>query len=190
MKNKIILFAATALILSACTRQPQEKAVPTGGEDRAFWVETMTKIADPVLSNLAAGTLKKNMPYESLMDKNRAVSYLEAFGRTMAGVAPWLELGPDDTEEGKLRAKYIDMAVKAYKNATNPASPDYLLFASMIEAALLEYTGEYDSARLHEGLDRFLDEWYSGDSWYGDGPEFRMECNPVCLSFGYPAIQS
>ena len=31
-------------------------------EARAYWLQTMLKIADPVLKNLAAGTLKQNMP--------------------------------------------------------------------------------------------------------------------------------
>ena len=79
-----------------------------------FGIKQMTRIASPVLENLAAGTLKKNMPFESLSNDSlrRKVSYLEAVGRTICGIAPWLELGPDDTEEGKLRAYYIDLVVK------------------------------------------------------------------------------
>ena len=70
-------------------------------------VQTLTRIADPVLVNLSQGTLKKNMPFESLSDEplRRSVSYLEAVGRTVCGIAPWLELGPDDTQEGKLRER-------------------------------------------------------------------------------------
>ena len=62
-----------------------------------YWVQTLTRIADPVLVNLSQGTLKKNMPFESLSDEplRRSVSYLEAVGRTVCGIAPWLELGPD-----------------------------------------------------------------------------------------------
>ena len=37
-------------------------AQPTGSEDRMYWVQTLTRIADPVLVNLSQGTLKKNMP--------------------------------------------------------------------------------------------------------------------------------
>ena len=76
-------------------------AQPTGSEDRMYWVQTLTKIADPVLVNLSQGTLKRNMPFESLSNEplRRSVSYLEAVGRTVCGIAPWLELGPDDTQE-------------------------------------------------------------------------------------------
>ena len=58
--------------------------------DRSFWVETMTRIATPVLENLAAGTLKADMPFESLSTDplRKEVSYLEAFGRTVCGIAP------------------------------------------------------------------------------------------------------
>ena len=54
------------------------------------WVETMTRIAEPVLSHLADGTLKADMPFESFSTNplRREVSYLEAFGRTVCGIAP------------------------------------------------------------------------------------------------------
>lgn len=47
--------------------------------------------ADPVLSNLANETLKKEMPYESLAPNRQRFSYLEAVGRTVCGIAPWLD---------------------------------------------------------------------------------------------------
>ena len=205
-----------------------------GKTDRRVWVQTMTRIAAPVLENLAAGTLKQNMPFESLSLEplRREVSYLEAVGRTICGIAPWLELGPDNTEEGQLRAHFINLVVKGLKNAVNPQSADYLvfdnrfpqplvdaaflaegilraptqiwnrldkqtqewlvnewkksrsikpfesnwlLFASIIETALLEFTGDYDAERLNCGVRRFRDEWYKGDAWYGDGKYFHLD---------------
>lgn len=202
--------------------------------DRDCWVETMTRIASPVLENLAAGTLKANMPFESLSTDplRKEVSYLEAFGRTVCGIAPWLELGPDETPEGQLRAKYIELTVRALQQAVDPESPDHLvfdnrhtqplvdaaflaegilrapvqiwgrldsvtkerliyewkvsrsikpfesnwlLFASIIEAALLEFTGECDFERLYDGVIRFRDAWYKGDAWYGDGRDFHLD---------------
>jgi len=111
-------------------------------EDRAYWVQVITKIAAPVLNNLSQGTLKKNMPVEvnpaSTYDR-RTVTYLEAFGRLMAGIAPWLELGPDDTDEGKIREKYILLARKSLANAVDPASPDFMQFTSQkYEQALVD----------------------------------------------------
>ena len=72
-----------------------------GAADRKFWVETLVKIADPVLVNLSNNTLKKNLPYVSKDMSRRAFSYLEGVGRLFCGLAPWLELGPDDTAEGQ-----------------------------------------------------------------------------------------
>ena len=220
--------------VEALRRMKQLLAKPTGLDDRRLWVETMTKIAAPVLENLAAGTLKKNMPFESpsVEPLRKEVSYLEAVGRTICGIAPWLELGPDETEEGRLRAHYIDLVVKGLKNGVNPQSPDHLmfdnrhaqplvdaaflaegilraptqiwgrldkktrerlvnewktsrgikpyesnwlLFASIIEAALLEFTGECDMERMMYGVNRFRNDWYKGDGWYGDGADFHLD---------------
>ncbi len=220
--------------VEALMRMKQLLKKQCGMSDRKIWVEQLTRIAAPVLENLAAGTLKKNMPFESLSDEplRKEVSYLEAVGRTICGIAPWLELGPDATEEGQLRAHYIDLVVKGLKNGVNPKSPDHLmfdnrhsqplvdaaflaegilraptqiwgkldkktkewlvnewkisrgikpyecnwlLFASIIEAALLEFTGECDMDRLMYGVNRFRNEWYKGDAWYGDGPDFHLD---------------
>ena len=220
--------------VEALMRMKQLLAKPTSMDDRRLWVETLDRIARPVLENLAAGTLKQNMPFESLSSEplRREVSYLEAVGRTICGIAPWLELGPDDTEEGRLRAQYINMVVKGLKNGVNPQSPDHLmfdrrhsqplvdaaflaegilraptqiwgrldqqtrdwlvsewktsrgikpyecnwlLFASIVECALLEFTGECDMQRLMYGVNRFRNEWYKGDGWYGDGPDFHLD---------------
>jgi hypothetical protein len=56
-------------------------------------------------------------------------------------MAPWLELGPDETAEGKLRKKYIDLAVICIKNAVDSTSPDYMNFKKgeqpLVDAAFL-----------------------------------------------------
>ena len=71
------------------------------------------------------------MPVESIaadMQKRKEVTHLEALGRLITGISTWLELGPDNTIEGKLRAEYIDLALKSISNGVNPQSPDYLNF--------------------------------------------------------------
>ena len=226
MKQSVILFAsACILLLSAC----QEEKVNTPQQDRQFWVEQLVKIADPVISNTAAGTLKQNMPYEGHPDKDtRKYSYLEAFGRTLCGIAPWIE---DDENDLGLKEKYRDMTRAALANAVDSTSADYmqfkggpqylvdaaylaqgllrapvqlwekssdktrsdiitalkdtrvikpynnnwLLFASIVEAAILKFTGECDTERLTHGVKMFVNEWYKGDSFYGDGPKFHMD---------------
>ena len=69
-------------------------AAETPESDRQYWVRTMSKVAAPVLTNLAAGTLKRAMPVECVtgnVAERRKVTHLEAIGRLLAGMAPWLE---------------------------------------------------------------------------------------------------
>nr|WP_302831295.1 DUF2264 domain-containing protein [uncultured Bacteroides sp.] len=98
-------------------------------KDRQYWVETLVKIADPVISNLSKDQLKKNIPVgrsSSAMASSREfITHMESVGRTIAGMAPWLELGPDSTCEGKLREKYIRMTCRALANSVNPEANDY-----------------------------------------------------------------
>jgi len=56
-----------------------------------------------------------------------------------------------------------------------PHESNWLLFASIVEAAILEFDGQYDEERLYYGVGRFLDEWYKGDGWYGDGKELHLD---------------
>lgn len=112
-------------------KQPQQPAVSTGLQDREFWVKTLYKMAYPVVHNLANETLKKNLPLELGNDYNlkvNKVTYLEAVGRTMAGIAPWLALPDDETAEGKMRKQLRDELLKGLVHAVDPASPDYLNF--------------------------------------------------------------
>ena len=92
---------------SVAASVPQPGTPPAG--QREYWVSVARRLADPVLSNLAAGTLKASMPVEEIAGAGRAsVTHLEAFGRLLAGLAPWLELAEDGSEEGRLRARYAD----------------------------------------------------------------------------------
>lgn len=61
--------------------------------DRAYWVDMLCKIAEPVLSNMAKGELQKNMILEFSPQwdgRDKRVAYMETFGRLMAGLSPWL----------------------------------------------------------------------------------------------------
>src|SRR5205809_199787 len=69
------------------------QGTPTAENDRAIWISILRKLADPVLTNLANGTLKARMPVEQAAGANRQnVTHLEAAGRLLAGLAPWIEL--------------------------------------------------------------------------------------------------
>lgn len=160
------------------------------------------------------------------------VTYLEAFGRTLAGVAPWLELGADSTPEGKEREQLIRYARAATAQAVDTASPDlmnfsgkydgqplvdgaflahaflrapeqlweplpaevkqrviagfkqlreikpgysnWLLFAAIIEVALLQFGEVWDPMRVDYAIKKHQ-EWYKGDGVYGDGPHFHFD---------------
>ena len=104
----------------------------TGADDRAYTVEVLTRIAAPVLEALSIGELKKRLPQHDWEKKRIAYTHYEAFARTLAGIASWLELGPDETPEGRTRARYIELArqslIKSCKQAP-AAAPSALVVA-------------------------------------------------------------
>lgn len=211
-------------------KNPVIEEKPPVWEDRIFWISTLQKIAGPVLNNLARGSLRKNMPYESKSVEGQKFAYLEAFARVFNGISSWLELGPDSSEEGQVREKYLKLTLKAISNSVNPSNNDYifvvepkqslvdvalfaqgllraknqiwlnlpmdiqariirelkntrviapyenhwLLYTAMIEAALLEFTGECDKERLTYGIHKFRDDFYVGDAVYSDGADFDL----------------
>jgi hypothetical protein len=112
-----------------------------GLKERTYLVKSLVHIADPVLTALSKNQLKLQMPVEASTNDRRNYTYLEAFGRLLAGMAPWLELGPDQTPEGILRKKYIELARTCLHNATDPNGPDFMNFNKgsqpVVDAAFL-----------------------------------------------------
>lgn len=200
---------------------------------REYWLNMLLRIAGPVLTSLSVGRLKQDMPVESIPGEQVSrtkVTHLEALGRTLAGLAPWLELEEDNDRENKLREKFAGIATLSIKNAVTPASSDYmnfsegkqplvdaaflahalirapkrlwgsldvgtqqhlltalrstrtikpyysnwLLFTAMIEAALFQFSNDYDATRVDYAL-REHQSWYKGDGLYGDGPDFHFD---------------
>ena len=224
-------FGVGAFLLAACeyVRFLEKES----NEDRAYWVDLLYKMAAPVLSNMAEGNLQKNMIVEVSPNwdgRNKGVTYMETFGRLMAGIAPWLSLPDDETDEGMKRKQLRDWALKSYRNAVDPESPDYLLwrghgqalvdaayiaesflrgydalweplddttksryieefsqlrrvdppytnwllFSSTIEGLLAKAGAQYDEYRVNSAI-RKVEEWYTGDGWCADGPEFASD---------------
>jgi hypothetical protein len=146
MKRREFLRNGTAVTgaLSAPPGAAQAAAAPAPPAVRGYWVEVAARLSTPVLENLAAGTLKARMPVEEAEGANRrAVTHLEAIGRLLAGIAPWLELGEDQSEEGRLRARFAQLARRAIAMAVDPASPDFLNFTAnrqpLVDAAFLAH---------------------------------------------------
>lgn len=98
-------------------------------DNRKYWVNTLVKIAHPVLFNLSHDQLREMIPIGRSSSAKKSdrefITHMESVGRTIAGIASWLELGPDQTDEGKLRAKYIEMTCKALAVSVDPSSNDY-----------------------------------------------------------------
>ena len=116
-----------------------------GAAARAYTLGVLTRIADPVLNALSQGQLRPRMPVESAQGSTDRPNYthLEAIGRLLAGMAPWLELGPDATDEGNLRERYMRLAVASVRHAVDPESPDYMNFTQggqpLVDAAFLAH---------------------------------------------------
>jgi hypothetical protein len=118
------------------------KAAPRS--DRDYWANTLRRIAEPVLTHLSQGKLRAAMPVEALHHNEadrRLYTYLEAIGRLLTGIAPWLETGPNDGAEGDLRRRYAELARASMRSAVDPASPDYMNFSHgaqpVVDAAFL-----------------------------------------------------
>lgn len=224
-------FGVGAFLLAACeyVRYLEAAVQP----DRAYWSKLAYDMAAPVLSNMAKGELQKNMQVEvspTWDGRDKRVTYMECFGRLMAGIAPWLALPDDDTEEGAMRKQLREWALQSYVHAVDPASPDYLLwrnegqplvdaayvaesflrafdqlwvpldettkkryieeftqlrridppytnwllFSATIESFLAKAGAPFDIYRINSVI-RKVEEWYTGDGWYADGPSFAFD---------------
>jgi hypothetical protein len=144
MNRREFLGAAGAVgvspLLGSSTAAEQTSSKPQ--DDRAIWVDRLQRVADPVLRHLSSGTLKARMPVEQASGSDRrAVTYLEALGRLVAGIAPWIELAADDTPEGRTRTDYAALVRTAIAKAVDPASPDFMNFTKerqpLVDAAFL-----------------------------------------------------
>lgn len=99
--------------------------------DRELWAGILYQMAAPVLSNMSEGKLQENMLVElspTWDGRDKRVTYMECFGRLMAGLAPWLSLPDDDTAEGIQRKQLREWALKSYAQSVDPESKDYLLW--------------------------------------------------------------
>src|SRR5947209_8772675 len=99
-------FMQSASGLAAATAQATPQALAA---DRAYWLGVLEKVAAPVLRNLAAATLKQTMPVECVTGNSaerRKYTHLEALGRLLAGIAPWLEATLDPGPEQDVQQRY------------------------------------------------------------------------------------
>jgi hypothetical protein len=135
MKHKTLTLLLCMLIAVPAVAKRKTAPAPT---DREVWTALLYRMAQPVLEPMSEGRLQQTMTYENgnleisptWDGRNKKVTYMEAFGRLMAGLAPWLSLPDDDTAEGALRKQTRQWALQAYRHAVDPSSPDYLGWGS------------------------------------------------------------
>ncbi|MDP9905537.1 DUF2264 domain-containing protein [Arthrobacter bambusae] len=111
--------------------------------NRDQWLEWMLQIGKPVLSALAERKLKEQMPVQGTADDRGEYTYLQALGRLLAGMAPWLEQTGLSGEEEERRSEMARLARGAIDSATDPSSPDFMNFAHgyqpVVDAAFLSH---------------------------------------------------
>lgn len=164
----VVIIYATSLPVQA-----QTTTTNTGLQDREYWVNTLYKIVNPVVKNMAAGTLKQNLPLEKGPGYSlnvTKVTYMEAVGRTMDGLAPWLALPEENNTEGVLRKQVLKDLLKGLPNMVNPTHPDYLNFTTeqqpIVDAAFIAQAFLRAPVQLWQPLDtitkqRFIAEFKS-----------------------------
>ncbi|MDR0426072.1 MAG: DUF2264 domain-containing protein [Clostridiales bacterium] len=124
-------------------------------ETRKLWLDTVLEMAGPVLNALAERRLKERMPFlheghaEAFKKNGNHVQYLEALGRLLAGLAPWLELEGLSGDEKALQDKYRALAREAIDAGTDKASPDYFVWSS---GGAEPHQSLVDAAYLSEAL--------------------------------------
>ncbi len=95
-------------------------------QDRAYWLDCLDRLSRPILEALAEDRLKEIMPVES-SGKDRALyTHLEALGRLLCGISPWLEAEGGDEREQALRAELRQLTTRALEHAFNPEAKDYM----------------------------------------------------------------
>ena len=120
---------------------------PPPSETRRHWTNLLQRVALPPLEALAHGRLHASMPVEAAAGHTEArtrVTHLEAIGRTLAGLAPWLELNDvPDSAEAAAQSELRQLACAALTRAVDPDSPDRLNFTDgsqpLVDAAFLAH---------------------------------------------------
>lgn len=129
---------------------------------RSAWLTLLERLARPVLGAMAEGKLRATMPVETCggapRDDRARFTHLEAIGRLLCGIAPWLELDGDDApdEELELRRELRDLAVRSVAHAVDPASADFCNFSEggqpVVDTAFLAQAMLRAPAQLREAL--------------------------------------
>jgi hypothetical protein len=140
-----ILASAPLVAGTSANAAPQMTATPSGTDDRKKWLAILERVSQPVLEAISRQQLRATMPIECVkgQEASRAeCTHLEAVGRLLCGLAPWLEAAPgNDPAEEALRSRYREWARLAIKFGCDRSSPDAFNFGtnqqSLVDAAFL-----------------------------------------------------
>ena len=113
--------------------------------NRKRWVAYADRLARPVLKAAAQGTLAEALApehHEQTAEDRLVTAPLEAMGRVLAGIGPWLDAPAQDAEESGLREELASLARTALAIQTDPEHPAYLRFRgherqTLVDAAFL-----------------------------------------------------
>ena len=112
-----ILASAPLLVNSAPHAFAEQPA--TGKTDRKQWLSIVERVSQPVLEAMSQQKLRATMPVECAKGEETAraqSTHLEAVGRLLCGLAPWLEAEPgNDPAEEALRSRYREWSRLAIK---------------------------------------------------------------------------
>ena len=117
--------AAGALATARAHGASQNAAAARG--DRDAWIGVMRRLADPVLTNLANGTLKAAHARRAGGRHRSALCHTSRGARSIAGGHRTVDRAGAGRHapRGGPRAAYADLARRAIARAVDPASPDF-----------------------------------------------------------------
>ena len=159
---KSALLASAPLVAGTSVDVSQAApAVRSGSDDRRHWLAIVERVSQPLLEAISRQQLRATMPIECAkgQESSRAeCTHLEAVGRLLCGLAPWLEgAASNDPAEEALRTRYREWARLAIKYGCDPKSPDALNFGtnqqSLVDAAFLALAVVRAPNELWEKLD-------------------------------------
>lgn len=132
---------------------------------RMEWVDLLVRIATPVFEALAADRLRGTMPVETTgrVEERAHFSHLEAIGRSLAGIAPWLNRTDGSEAEIQKRDTLRTSVLDGLNRVMQPGARDALNFTAhgnqpVVDAAFLAL----GFLRGGEGVWRRLDEGTRG----------------------------
>lgn len=159
MQNTVII-GVTPLVSSAIPANSIPVSLPVT-TTRKLWLNYLEKLASPVLSALAADQLKEKMPVEtrdpSQKEDRAKYTHLEAFGRLLSGIAPWLQANHEEADETQLQKKYFTLSLRAIKNSVSTTAKDYMNWGEeggqpLVDASFFAYA-LLRCPKLWQGLD-------------------------------------